>query len=261
MPVIGSLMGAYDSAFSSAHGSAPPSAENAAQEASLKAAEASLAAAANIPELRAKQDDLMAKMEAQNADTGHGFDLAAQDTAMELMNVQRELSIAEMESASLEDALKAIGMTKVSPNVDSTLLDAAIRKVRELRAGLLLSASSSGGSGSGSGGGLDGRRAKGGPVSRGGVYLVGEDGPELMTASKSGYVHPVGKGAKAGSGGSGSSSGGGVQIGAIHINPSLSFPSATMADAEAIAKTVMGRIKDEIGTTLRGVMADVSMGY
>lgn len=38
-------------------------------------------------------------------------------------------------------------------------------------------------------GGLDGARRDGGPVRGGGTYLVGEDGPELITPSRSGYVH------------------------------------------------------------------------
>ena len=37
--------------------------------------------------------------------------------------------------------------------------------------------------------GLDGARRDGGPVRGGGTYLVGEDGPELITPSRSGYVH------------------------------------------------------------------------
>ena len=39
------------------------------------------------------------------------------------------------------------------------------------------------------GSGIDGARKDGGPVRRGGTYLVGEAGPELITPSRNGYVH------------------------------------------------------------------------
>lgn len=39
---------------------------------------------------------------------------------------------------------------------------------------------------------IDGARAFGGPVTGGKTYLVGERGPELFTASRSGYIHPNG---------------------------------------------------------------------
>jgi len=37
---------------------------------------------------------------------------------------------------------------------------------------------------------LSGKRAEGGPVQAGGTYLVGEEGPELVTMGGSGYVTP-----------------------------------------------------------------------
>lgn len=39
------------------------------------------------------------------------------------------------------------------------------------------------------GGGIDGARRDGGPVRAGGTYLVGEEGPELITPTRGGYVH------------------------------------------------------------------------
>jgi hypothetical protein len=41
----------------------------------------------------------------------------------------------------------------------------------------------------GSGPSIDGARASGGPVRAGGTYLVGEEGPELVTFGQSGFVH------------------------------------------------------------------------
>jgi len=45
----------------------------------------------------------------------------------------------------------------------------------------------------GGGGGFGGFRAAGGPVSAGRSYMVGERGPEMFTASRSGYIHPSGR--------------------------------------------------------------------
>lgn len=42
-------------------------------------------------------------------------------------------------------------------------------------------------------GGLAGARARGGPVSGGGLYLVGEEGPELFRAPQSGRIIPAGR--------------------------------------------------------------------
>jgi len=47
-----------------------------------------------------------------------------------------------------------------------------------------------------SSGGVDGARAKGGPVKAGGTYLVGEEGPEIVTFPHAGRVHDAGKSAR-----------------------------------------------------------------
>ncbi|MGN7870554.1 phage tail tape measure protein [Paracoccus sp. 22332] len=94
---------------------------------------------------------------------------------------------------------------------------------------------------------IDGARAKGGRVSAGATYLVGEEGPERFTANRSGYIHPTG-------------SGGGLSIGAITINPTLTFPGVTAADADRIAREVMRRLEAEAGAALRGAFADLQVG-
>lgn len=230
--------------------------------ADLDSAEAVLAAAAKIPELRAKQDELLAKIEAQGAEFSDGYDAASADLSRQLAEVQAELDRAEGQAGELSTALAAVGMADVSPNVDSAAIDRALTKTKQLR-GELLRINAAGGNAN-AGEPIKGARAKGGPVSRGGVYLVGEDGPEVMTASKSGYVHPNGTGVNGGGSGGGSGSGGkgGVQIGAVHMTvaPSLSFPNATMADAEAIAKTVTQKIEERLGAMFRGNYADVWVG-
>lgn len=93
--------------------------------------------------------------------------------------------------------------------------------------------------------GVDGARAKGGPISRGGRYLVGENGPELITASRSGYVHPTGQGM----GGGGIT----VNLGGITIH------GAAGQSVEAIASAVQARIEDAVRRAIQGVQADVGM--
>jgi hypothetical protein len=226
----------------------------------LDGAEAALAAASNVVALRAKQDELLTKIQESSTEFSDGYDAASAALSQQLLEVEAELDRAETEAAGLQSALAAVGVTDVSPNINSASIDQALAKVRALRETLRLTGNihSTGGESP-----VKGPRAKGGPVSRGGVYLVGEEGPELMTASKSGYIHPNGSGVSGGSGSGSSGAKGGVQIGSVQMNisPNLTFPNASAADADAIAKTVMGQLKEEMGAALRGVMADVSMGY
>jgi TP901 family phage tail tape measure protein len=100
-----------------------------------------------------------------------------------------------------------------------------------------------------SGARVDGMRAGGGPISAGRSYLVGEEGPEVITPTRSGHVHP-----------NGSRSGATFTFGAINVAPQMSFPGASAADAEAIASRVMDRIKRELEATVSGAMADIWQG-
>jgi TP901 family phage tail tape measure protein len=108
------------------------------------------------------------------------------------------------------------------------------------------------GEGSPEGAGVPGRqapigaRARGGRISSGGTYVVGEEGIEVITPQKSGYVHSSG-------------SGGGLSIGSVNINPSMSFPGATAADADRIAGEVMRRIRNEAGSAMRAAFADIGL--
>lgn len=91
------------------------------------------------------------------------------------------------------------------------------------------------------GGGVNiaGANAKGGPMSPGRTYLVGEQGPELVTPSRSGYVHP-------------NRSGGGAPN--ITINSPITITGAT--DADAVAARVRRALTDELASALRGGLAD-----
>jgi hypothetical protein len=89
-------------------------------------------------------------------------------------------------------------------------------------------------------------RAAGGPISRGSTYTVGEKGPELITASRSGYVNPNS------SGGSGPS---------ITVAPSFTFNAMSAADAGIIEAQVRRTLQDEVQEMFRGVYADAGMRF
>jgi TP901 family phage tail tape measure protein len=91
--------------------------------------------------------------------------------------------------------------------------------------------------------GVDGMRAKGGPISRGASYLVGERGPELITAGRSGYVNKTGT---AGAGGG------------VTVNQTMSFTIAGNADENVIDK-IRKVMRDEVRETFRGVFADTGL--
>ncbi len=92
---------------------------------------------------------------------------------------------------------------------------------------------------------VDGARAKGGPVSRGSTYMVGERGPELITAGRSGYVNKAGP---AGAGGS------------MTVNQSISFNISGKADEDVVDK-IRRVMREEVRETFRGVFADTSMRF
>lgn len=93
-------------------------------------------------------------------------------------------------------------------------------------------------------GAITGARAGGGPISRGSTYMVGEKGPELITAGRSGYVN------KAGAGGGNVPN---VTIGPFH------FTNTSAADATEITNQMRRVLREEVRETFRGVFADTGM--
>ena len=87
---------------------------------------------------------------------------------------------------------------------------------------------------------VNGARAKGGPISRGGTYWTGERGPELITASRSGYVNPAGSGQSAPA--------------SITVSPTIHVTG--VSDPQAAADIVMRRLRDETQSAMRGIYAD-----
>lgn len=85
--------------------------------------------------------------------------------------------------------------------------------------------------------GVDGERAKGGPVWQGGSFLVGENQPEIFTPRSSGTITPLDKlGVSAGNRT--------VQVGGVHIHG--------ITDPKAVAQAV----NDKLGDLLRGAHSD-----
>lgn len=93
---------------------------------------------------------------------------------------------------------------------------------------------------------ITGPRAKGGPISRGSSYLVGEKGPELITAGRSGYVNRAG----AASGG-----------GAMTVSPVFNMTFNGKTDPEDVVQQIRRVLRDEVRETFRGVFADTSMRF
>jgi len=94
---------------------------------------------------------------------------------------------------------------------------------------------------------LNGTRARGGPISRGGRYLVGESGPELITASRNGYVHPNGQGPM----------GRGFEV---SINAPITVHGG-VPDPQRLAAEISRQMRDEVREAFRGVFADTGMRF
>jgi len=124
----------------------------------------------------------------------------------------------------------AIDGTKNLKEVAIGILDSLISKLLDF----LVTAALFGMGGIGSGGGLFGNlfkfgggKAKGGPVSAGTSYMVGENGPEMFTPSRSGTIVP-------------SNAMGGVQVGSINITVENTGEQLTPAAQKQIANQVQG---------------------
>ncbi|WP_412506663.1 phage tail tape measure protein [Roseovarius sp. SYSU LYC5161] len=94
---------------------------------------------------------------------------------------------------------------------------------------------------------LDGTRAGGGPISRGGRYLVGEEGPELITANRNGYVHSTGQGPMGGSF-------------EVSINAPITV-NGGVSDPQQLAAEISRQMRDEVREAFRGVFADTGMRF
>lgn len=91
---------------------------------------------------------------------------------------------------------------------------------------------------------IDGARAKGGPISAGGTYLVGEKGPEVITPSRSGYVHP-----------NGSTPAAGAQV---TLNAPITISGAT-GDVKALAREVARELEQVTRRLMSGTFSDIGV--
>lgn len=101
------------------------------------------------------------------------------------------------------------------------------------------------GGGAPAGPSISGARAAGGPVTRGNSYLVGEKGPEIFTANRTGTIIPNGGG------------GGGGGATNVAFSPTLNF--TVQGDADEIAEKVREELEDAAKEALRGVFADTGL--
>ena len=88
-------------------------------------------------------------------------------------------------------------------------------------------------------------RATGGPVSRGASYLVGERGPELITAGRSGYVNRAGS----------------FPAGGITVSPVFNMTFNGRTDPEDVVQQIRRVLRDEVRETFRGVYADAGLRF
>lgn len=110
----------------------------------------------------------------------------------ELVVVEAELQTGRERADEVTEALRLLGETEAEPEINTASIDRALDRVRALRAEI---AAAEGGAAVPQApvAQIDGARADGGPISRGGAYLVGEEGPELITPSRSGFVNTHGE--------------------------------------------------------------------
>lgn len=98
---------------------------------------------------------------------------------------------------------------------------------------------------------VDGARAKGGPVRSGGLYLVGEKGPELFSPGASGMISPH-DAYRAAAAGSAASASGPVRSGGNTFNFSPTFDVPARQDAESFAADVLRILGEKSKATWEG---------
>jgi hypothetical protein len=181
----------------------------------------------------------------------------------ELAAVEADLAKGRSRAAEVTNALRMLGDTSATPEVSTASIDAALARARALStelAGLNRPGATPGAAPAASVPEIDGQRARGGPISRGGTYLVGEDGPELITASRNGYVHPNGEGPVAPTAAVTSSPASiTVTVGDIVISPTIS--TTERVDPAQLSREIGRQMRDEVREAFRGVFADTGMRF
>ncbi|MBO6885980.1 MAG: phage tail tape measure protein [Marivita sp.] len=181
----------------------------------------------------------------------------------DLYQVEGDLAEGRSRADEVTHALRMLGDTSATPEVSTASIDAALARARALSmelGGLNRPGATTGAAPAPAVPEIDGQRAKGGPISRGGTYLVGEDGPELITASRNGYVHPNGEGPVASEAAAASSLASiTVTVGDIVISPTIS--TTERVDPAQLSREIGRQMRDEVREAFRGVFADTGMRF
>jgi hypothetical protein len=181
----------------------------------------------------------------------------------DLAAVEADLAEGRSRADEVTHALRVLGDTSATPEVSTASIDAALARARALSlelAGLNRPGAAPGDAPAASVPEIDGQRARGGPISRGGTYLVGEDGPELITASRNGYVHPNGEGPLAPAVSSAvTPTSITVTVGDIVISPTIS--TTERVDPAQLSREIGRQMRDEVREAFRGVFADTGMRF
>lgn len=169
------------------------------------------------------------------------------EVAVEWFNAGRDLI------QSLWDGMVQI-FTDLQAWIDGRI-DALLQPLRDARAALA-NLNPFGGGGDEA---VDGTRARGGPISRGGSYLVGENGPELITANRNGYVHPAGQGMEGSAPAPGPTTVSPNFEVSISIAPTIN--TTERVDPAELAETIGREMSEKVREAFRGVFADTGMRF
>lgn len=169
------------------------------------------------------------------------------EVAVEWFNAGRDLI------QSLWDGMVQI-FTDLQAWIDRRI-DAFLQPLRDARAALA-NLNPFGGGGDEA---VDGTRARGGPISRGGTYLVGEEGPELITANRNGYVHPAGQGMEGSAPAPGPTTVSPNFEVSISIAPTIN--TTQQIDPAELAETIGREMSAKVREAFRGVFADTGMRF
>ncbi len=110
--------------------------------------------------------------------------------SLRLNEIKTELDALSAKASKTGSEIQSNLDVTVKPNVDTSSIDAAKAKVSGLGASLKGLGSTGPAGASMPARKIDGARRKGGPVWKGGLFLVGEDGPEVLEMEGDGNVIP-----------------------------------------------------------------------
>ncbi|GHD07690.1 phage tail tape measure protein [Tianweitania populi] len=142
----------------------------------------------------AQQDKAVSTGRDQLSQITLGWPRAAEEAMMRYQQtLQRGGDKAEAEAAAIAAEIQQLLSVTGHPDVDTSRLQAALGFARQVAAALSggrVSATPPSTSSAGNSLPFGGPRAAGGPVQSGKAYVVGEDGPEVLTPGRSGHITP-----------------------------------------------------------------------